>query len=271
MNLTTFFMAYIVAFVLLWRMALVGLPFVLLLIILGLIYSRILMVLVRKVMHEYNKAGNIVEQAISSIRMVYSFVGESKTMNGFSVALKGCLKYGLKQGLVKGVTIGSNGITFAVWALMAWYAGRLVMYYDVKGGTVFTVGTVMNHGGIAFGSGLLNVKYFAEAFSARERIMEVIKKVPKIDSDNMEGEILQSVSGDVEFKNVKFAYPSRPENTILEAFCLKLPAGKTVTSVGRSDSGKSTLIALLQRFYDPLEGEIFLDGITINKLQLKWL
>ncbi|KAF6160744.1 hypothetical protein GIB67_035945 [Kingdonia uniflora] len=270
-NLTIFLMAYIVAFVLLWRMALVGLPFVLLLIIPGLIYSRILMVLVRKIMCEYDKAGNIVEQAISSIRTVYSFVGESKTMNGFSVALEGCLKYGLKQGLVKGVAIGSNGITFAVWALMAWYASRLVMYHDAKGGTVFAVGTVMNHGGIAFGSGLLNVKYFAEAFSAGERIMEVIKRVPKIDSDNMEGGILQSVSGDVEFKNVKFAYPSRPENTIFEAFCLKLPAGKTVALVGRSGSGKSTIIALLQRFYDPLEGEIFLDGITINKLQLKWL
>ncbi|KAF6167395.1 hypothetical protein GIB67_020701 [Kingdonia uniflora] len=199
MNLTTFFMAYIVAFVLLWRMALVGLPFVLLLIIPGLIYSRILMVLVRKIMHEYDKAGNIVEQAISSIRTVCSFVGESKTMNGFSVALEGYLKYGLKQGLVKGVAIGSNGITFAVWALMAWYASRLVMYYDVKGGTVFC-GWDSNE---------------SWWHSLRIRSFE-----------------RESVSGDAEFKNVKFAYPSRPENTILEAFCLKLPASKTVALMG---------------------------------------
>ncbi|KAF6157844.1 hypothetical protein GIB67_003744 [Kingdonia uniflora] len=271
MNLTTFFSSYIVAFVLLWRMALVGFPFVLLLIIPGLIYSRILMVLVGKIRHEYDKAGNIVEQAISSIRTVYSFVGESKTMNEFSAALQGCLKYGMKQGLVKGVAIGSNGITFAIWALMAWYGSRLVMYHDVKGGTVFAVGTVMNIGGIALGSGLLNMKYFAEAFSAGERIMEVIKRVPKIDSDNMEGEILQCVSGEIEFKNVKFAYPSRLENIIFEAFCFKFPAGKTVALVGGSGSGKSTLIALLERYYDPLDGEIILDGISINKLQLKWL
>ncbi|KAF6149575.1 hypothetical protein GIB67_009596 [Kingdonia uniflora] len=115
---------------------------------LGLVYGRILMLLVGKTRHEYDKAGNIVEQAISSIRTVYSFVGESKTMNEFSVVLQRCLKYGLKQGLVKGVAIGGYGITFAIWALPAWYGSRLVMYHDGKEGTVFAVGTLMNIGGM---------------------------------------------------------------------------------------------------------------------------
>ena len=101
--------------------------------------------------------------------------------------------------------------------------------------------------------------------------MEVIKRVPKIDSDNLEGEILDKVSGAVEFRHVEFAYPSRPESMIFKDFCLNIPAGKTVALVGGSGSGKSTVIALLQRFYDPLGGEILLDGISIDKLQLKWL
>ena len=100
--------------------------------------------------------------------------------------------------------------------------------------------------------------------------MEVIKRVPKIDSDSMAEEILENVSGEVEFNHVDFVYPSRPDSVILNDFCLKIPAGNTVALVGGSGSGKSTLISLLQRFYDPIEGEIRLDGVAINRLQLKW-
>lgn len=77
-----------------------------------------------------------------------------------------------------------------------------------------------------------------------QRIKEVIKRVPEIDSDNMEREVLQQVLGDVEFKRVTFAYPSRPEIVIFKRFNLKVPAGKTVALVGGSGSGKSTVIAL---------------------------
>lgn len=100
--------------------------------------------------------------------------------------------------------------------------------------------------------------------------MEVMKRVPKIDTDNMEGEILASVSGEVEFKSIEFAYPSRPDIPVLRNFNMIVPAGKTVALVGGSGSGKSTVIALLQRFYDPIGGQILLDGVPINKLQLKW-
>jgi ATP-binding cassette subfamily B (MDR/TAP) protein 1 len=123
----------------------------------------------------------------------------------------------------------------------------------------------------SLGAGLSNLKYFSEAISAGDRIMEVIKRVPKIDSDSMEGEILEHVSGNVEFKHVEFAYPSRPESIIFKDFCLEIPAGKAVALVGGSGSGKSTVISLLQRFYDPLGGEILIDGVAIDKLQLKWV
>lgn len=123
----------------------------------------------------------------------------------------------------------------------------------------------------ALGAGLSNLKYFSEASSAGDRIMVVIKRVPKIDSDSVEGEILEHVSGNVEFKHVEFAYPSRPESIIFKDFCLEIPAGKAVALVGGSGSGKSTVISLLQRFYDPLAGEILLDGVAIDKLQLKWV
>ena len=115
------------------------------------------------------------------------------------------------------------------------------------------------------------MKYISEATSAGERILEVMERVPKIDSESMEGDILENVSGEVEFKGVEFVYPSRPENMILRGFDLRVPMGKTVALVGGSGSGKSTVIALLERFYDPAAGEILVDGVDIRSLQLKWL
>ncbi|KZV17232.1 ABC transporter B family member 15-like [Dorcoceras hygrometricum] len=271
MNLSTFLGSYLVAFVLLWRLAIVGFPFIILLVIPGLMYGRALMSIARKIRDEYNKAGVIVEQAVSSIRTVYSFVGETKTLALYSAALQGTVKLGLRQGLAKGLAIGSNGVVFAIWSFMAYYGSRLVMYHGAQGGTVFAVGAAIAIGGLSLGSGLSNVRYFSEAGAAGERIRAVIKRVPKIDSDSMEGQVLQNVSGEVEFKHVEFAYPSRPDSMIFRDFNLKIPAGKAMALVGGSGSGKSTVIALLQRFYDPLGGEILVDGVAIDKLQLKWL
>jgi ATP-binding cassette subfamily B (MDR/TAP) protein 1 len=118
---------------------------------------------------------------------------------------------------------------------------------------------------------LSNIKYLAEASSAAERIMELIRRVPKIDSETGAGEVLESVAGEVEFRNVDFCYPSRPKSPVLVNFSLHVPAGRSVALVGASGSGKSTVIALLERFYDPSAGEVTFDGVDIRRLRLKWL
>lgn len=99
----------------------------------------------------------------------------------------------------------------------------------------------------------------------------MIERVPSIDPANLEGETISNVRGELEFKDIHYAYPLRPESLVLRKFNLKVMACQTVGLVGGSGSGKSTVINLLERFYDPLEGEILLDGINIKALQLKWL
>ena len=101
--------------------------------------------------------------------------------------------------------------------------------------------------------------------------MNVINLIPEIDSEDPNGVILEEVTGLVEFKRVSFSYPSRPESVIFENFSLIIAPRKTVALVGASGSGKSTALAFLQRFYNPLGGEILLDGVSIDKFQLKWL
>jgi ATP-binding cassette subfamily B (MDR/TAP) protein 1 len=123
----------------------------------------------------------------------------------------------------------------------------------------------------ALGSGLSNLKYLAEASAAGERVLEVIRRVPKIDSGSDAGDELANVAGEVEFKSVEFCCPSRLDSTVFKSFSLRVPAGRTAALVGSSGSGKSTVLALLERFYDPSAGEVTLDGVDIRKLRLKWL
>ncbi|XP_044467495.1 ABC transporter B family member 15-like isoform X2 [Mangifera indica] len=270
-NAGTFIGGYVIGFLLLWRLTIVTFPTVILLVIPGIICGRSVLSLARKIREEYNKAGTIAEQAISSITAVYSFVGETKTINEFSSALEILVELGVTQGLAKGWAVGSNSIVYAIWSFVAYYGARLVMYHGAHGGTVFAVANATSNGGQAIGTGLSNLKSIAEAMEAGERMMQLMKRVPKIDSENSEGQILERVSGEVEFRHIEFAYPSRPESIIFKDFSLKIPAGKTVALVGGSGSGKSTVISLLQRFYDPIGGEILLDGVATDKLQLKWL
>nr|CAB3446863.1 unnamed protein product [Digitaria exilis] len=271
MNATTFVSSYILGFAVLWRLTLVALPSVLLLVIPGIVYGRVLIGIARRIREQYGCPGAIAEQAVSSVRTVHASVAERSTVARFSAALEETARLGVKQGLAKGVALGSNGVTFAIWAFNVWYGSRLVMYHGYPGGTVFAISSAIVHGGLALGSALSNLKYLAEASAAAERIEEVIRRVPKIDSGSDDGEELANVAGEVEFRNVEFCYPSRPESPVLVRFSLRVPAGSTVALVGSSGSGKSTVIALLERFYDPSSGEVLLDGVDIRRLRVKWL
>ncbi|CAN6238400.1 unnamed protein product [Urochloa humidicola] len=216
-------------------------------------------------------AAAVAQQAVSSARTVQAFAAEAATVARFSAALRESARIGLRMGLAKGVTVGSNAVTFAIWAFNVWYGSRLVMYHGYPGGTVFAVSSIIVHGGLALGNALSNLKYLSEASAAAERIQEVIRRVPKIDSGSDAGEELADMAGEVEFRSVAFCYPSRPESPVLVNFSLRVPAGRTVALVGGSGSGKSTAIALLERFYDPSAGAVALDGVDIRRLRLGWL
>eukprot|EP00615_Pteridomonas_danica_P006684 CAMPEP_0114342822 /NCGR_PEP_ID=MMETSP0101-20121206/10103_1 /TAXON_ID=38822 ORGANISM="Pteridomonas danica, Strain PT" /NCGR_SAMPLE_ID=MMETSP0101 /ASSEMBLY_ACC=CAM_ASM_000211 /LENGTH=405 /DNA_ID=CAMNT_0001477153 /DNA_START=829 /DNA_END=2046 /DNA_ORIENTATION=- len=103
------------------------------------------------------------------------------------------------------------------------------------------------------------------------RLFRVIDMIPKINSDSMEGIKPNSCDGCFEVKDVHFSYPTRPELKIFKGYNLTIKAGETVALVGESGGGKSTVISLLERFYDPQQGQVLLDGIDIKELNVQWL
>lgn len=115
------------------------------------------------------------------------------------------------------------------------------------------------------------VTAFAEGQAAAYRMFETIKRQPEIDTYDTSGVVLEDMKGDVELQDVYFSYPTRPDHLIFNGFSLKVLRGTTMAIVGESGSGKSTVINLVERFYDPQAGEVLIDGVNIKSLRLGWI
>ena len=110
---------------------------------------------------------------------------------------------------------------------------------------------------------------FAAGTAAAYKMFEIINRTPKIDPYDDSGVVLDDIKGEVELKDVYFRYPVRPDVQIFAGFSLHVPSGTTTALVGQSGSGKSTVIGLVERFYDPEAGEVLIDGVNLQKLHLR--
>ncbi|KAK1426069.1 hypothetical protein QVD17_14737 [Tagetes erecta] len=270
--LATFVSGFVVGFTAVWQLALVTLAVVPLIAIIGAIHMTTLAKLSSKSQEALSEAGNIVEQTIAQIRTVLAYVGESRALQAYSEALKIAQKLGYKSGFAKGLGLGATYFTvFCCYALLLWYGGYLVRNHYTNGGLAISTMFSVMIGGLALGQSAPSMSAFAKARVAAAKIFKIIDHKPNVDRNCESGLELDSVSGQLELKSVDFSYPSRPDVKILNNFTLSVPAGKTIALVGSSGSGKSTVVSLIERFYDPTSGQVLLDEHDIKGLNLKWL
>lgn len=118
-----------------------------------------------------------------------------------------------------------------------------------------------------------NISSFANAQAAAATIFAIIDRAPTIDNLSAGGLAPDAarVRGELEFENVTFYYPSRPDIPVLTNFSLRVPAGSSLALVGPSGCGKSSVVALIQRWYDPAAGRILLDGVDLRDYNVQWL
>lgn len=115
------------------------------------------------------------------------------------------------------------------------------------------------------------VLILTKSVSAAEELFQTIDRPSAIDPLAETGERPTECIGDIEVSSIEFSYPSRPDAKVLKGLSIQIPAGKTTALVGASGSGKSTIIGLLERWYLPTSGSIYLDGKEISKLNIQWL
>ncbi|XP_025816120.1 ABC transporter B family member 9-like isoform X2 [Panicum hallii] len=270
--IATFVGGFVIAFVKGWLLSLVMLACIPPVVIAGGIVSKMLSKISSKGQTSYSDAGNVVEQTLGNIKTVVSFNGEKQAIATYNKLIHKAYKAAVEEGITNGFGMGSVFfIFFSSYGLAIWYGGKLILSRGYSGGDVINILFAIMTGAMSLGNATPCMAAFAEGQSAAYRLFATIKRKPEIDPDDPTGKQLEDIKGDVDLKHVYFSYPARPEQLIFDGFSLHVSSGTTMAIVGESGSGKSTVISLVERFYDPQAGEVLIDGINIKNLRLDWI
>ncbi|XP_046818265.1 multidrug resistance protein homolog 49 isoform X1 [Vespa crabro] len=276
--MVSFISSIIISFIYGWKLTLVVLSCAPIIVIATAVVAKVQSSLTALELAAYGQAGSVAEEVLGAIRTVIAFNGEQKEVDRYAEKLLPAEKTGIKRGMWSGVGGGVMWfIIYLSYALAFWYGVQLILEDRPKEYKEYTPAVlVIVFFGVLAGAqnmGLTSphLEAFAVARGSAAAVFQVLDRVPSIDSLSKEGQKLKSVSGDIEFKDVHFRYPARKDIQVLQGLNLKIKHGETVALVGGSGCGKSTCLQLIQRLYDPFQGQVYLDGVDISKLNVQWL
>ena len=222
----------------------------------------------------YAAGGTVAEEVLSSIRNATAFGTQDKLAEMYDVHLKKSQKANAIGKAALGMMLGViMCIVYMNYALAFWEGSRLLVRGQggIQLSDIVTILLAVMIGAFSIGNVAPNIQAFMTALAAANKIYTTIDRTSPLDPTNDQGKRLDDVAGDLELQNVKHIYPSRPEVVVMEDVSLKVPASKTTALVGASGSGKSTIVGLVERFYDPVGGRVLLDGVDVRDLNVNFL
>ncbi|GAB9465383.1 Multidrug resistance protein abc superfamily [Globisporangium polare] len=256
-----------------WDVVLVASSVVLFVVVGAWLLSKKLLQKAEKSQTLYAEAGAIAEETISAIHTIAALSGEKRAVTMFQEKTKAAELLNMKLARFSAVAFAA--ITGAVWGIYAiglWYSGKKVSGGDTDPGSVLTAFVAFLTVADSLDHLQHDILVVAEATGAALALFKMIETKPVIDaSSDGKGVVPGSCEGAIEAIDVCFAYPSRPETLVLKNLSVSIASGETVAFVGASGGGKTTLVSLLERFYDPTGGALLLDGRDIKTLNVKWL
>ncbi|KAJ2954416.1 hypothetical protein O0L34_g2683 [Tuta absoluta] len=228
----------------------------------------------------FSQAGKQAEEVLKSVKTVVAYGGETKEIEKYRKLLEPAEQYGRRRGLYSGLGNGFNWVlTYSLNSIGLVYGTRLVLddmerpederRYHI--GTMFSVVFCVYMATQSITLCVPHAEVFAAARGAAAGIFQLIERKPSIDSLQKTGIAPRKVLGEIVLEDVYFNYPSRPDVQVLKGFNLQIKSGECVALVGSSGCGKSTILQLLQRLYDPRSGSVKLDGKDVRNLNLGWL
>lgn len=197
----------------------------------------------------YGQAGRIAQEILSSLRTVYAFGLERKSIDKYAANLEGAEVMAKKKGLYSGIFGSVSNATINILFGIGIYYSIYLIRTDCQNFSPVNIMPAffcLVFAGYAFGQAFPFLNDLGEARGAAKRVFDVIDTKSAIDVFDKPGKVLNDLIGDVEFENVVFSYPQRPDSKILNDLNLKIPGGKTVALVG--SRYKSYLFVLLKDF-----------------------
>ncbi|KAF2108830.1 multidrug resistance protein 1 [Lophiotrema nucula] len=272
-GVSTFVTAFIVAFAVQWKLALITVSIVPTIIVVVGVCIGIDVKHENAILKIQGKAGLLAEEVFSTMRTAHAFWLNPLLSKKYDAHLAEAMKVGMKKSPNYAVLFSTEFFcVFSGYGLAFWQGIRMYTTGEItESGKVFTVilaivvaATVMT----SIGPLILAI---TKSASAAAELFQTIDRVSEIDPLSTEGIVPTKCVGDIEINDLRFAYPARPDIPILKGLTLSVPANQTTALVGASGSGKSTIIGLLERWYDQAEGNILLDGMDTREINLRWL
>uniref|UniRef100_A0A8D0GSX1 ATP-binding cassette sub-family B member 5 n=1 Tax=Sphenodon punctatus TaxID=8508 RepID=A0A8D0GSX1_SPHPU len=271
-NISSMGLSVIISFIYGWEMTLVILVIAPVLAVTGMLEISALTGFANRDKKELLRAGKVATEAVENIRTVASLTREHTFEQMYDENLHKPYRNAQKKAQIYGSCYAfSQAFVFFAYAVGFRFGAYLITIGRMTSEGVFIVFTAVAYGAMALGETLTFAPEYAKAKSGAAYLFALFERTPAIDNYSQEGEKPDTFGGSLEFRKVAFIYPSRPDVPILQGLSLKIERGQTVALVGSSGCGKSTSVQLLQRFYDPIEGQVLFDGIDAKHLNVQWL
>ncbi|XP_017850841.1 ATP-binding cassette sub-family B member 10, mitochondrial isoform X1 [Drosophila busckii] len=237
----------------------------------AIVYGRYVRRITRAELDKYAEIMKHAEERFGNVRTVKLFCREPKECEQFDSKLDEAVAIAYKETRARSIFFGLTGFSgnFIIISVL-YYGGTLVLDGELTVGAMTSF--MMYAGYVAVSMNTLSSFYsqLNKGVGASERIWEIFDRDPAIPLDK--GLVPDSKpNGEINFQNIEFSFPSRPESKVLTNFNLTLQPNQTTAIVGRSGSGKSTTALLMMRLYDPDDGAVYLDGVDMRSLNPHWL
>lgn len=249
-----------------WKLCLLIVFLLPILILVARIFGKRLKALSTQIQDQTASVSTLIEEVISGIRVVKSFVQTDREAGRFGLALRRLVAQAIQRANVLSVFIPTiTLLTLIMAGGVLWYGGKQVIDESMTPGDllafVLFAGILIG----PFGSAARIFSQIKEGQGAMQRVFELLDTTPDV-TDSPEARPLPDVHGHIRFDHVSFAYD--PRHPVLIDLSFEVQPGETVALVGPTGAGKSTIANLLHRFYDPVEGRITIDNQDLRHVRL---